>query len=405
MDVLRGFAILGIFLANLGSGFSWYREADHAAGPMLLQYLDHKLQFLYAMFLDGKFYSIFSLLFGWGIALQVKKGFVKGIDAVPIIRRRLLIMLCLGAFHLLLWPGDIVFFYALLGFILLPLRRFSNKTLLIVGGIFILLPIVLYAAKMNWPVLNAPAGLLYETGGKVYHILNGNTYEQDFINMIHNGTWWGILKGDIAGFFFRYGDLFFISRIWKVLGMFLVGYVVGRSDFYQTVKSNPKKLYPFIIEGLLIGLPAYFILAYFMTHFEGDYYQLKTNGLYQTIAYAMGVAPLAIAYAGMLAVAFQSAASRRALSLLAQVGKMAFSNYVLQTHIGNFVFLGPGLGYAGQVGPMFYTILGIIIFTLQVIGSTLWFQYFNFGPLEWLWRSATYNHLQPMKKRTAILNV
>ena len=74
MDVLRGFAILGIFIANLGSGFSFYSESAHATGPLLEPNLDHTMTFLHHMFIEGKFYSIFSLLFGWGIALHVKEG-------------------------------------------------------------------------------------------------------------------------------------------------------------------------------------------------------------------------------------------------------------------------------------------------------------------------------------------
>src|SRR6185436_8623411 len=88
MDVLRGFAILGIFIANLGSGFSWYDESANLTGPFLIKDWDHKMTFLHHMFIEGKFYSIFSLLFGWGIALQIKRGLAKGIDAVPTVRRR-----------------------------------------------------------------------------------------------------------------------------------------------------------------------------------------------------------------------------------------------------------------------------------------------------------------------------
>jgi len=83
MDVLRGFAILGIFIANLGSGFSLYSESDHATGPFLVPDLDHKASFLHHLFIEGKFYSIFSLLFGWGIALQVKRGYDAGITSLP----------------------------------------------------------------------------------------------------------------------------------------------------------------------------------------------------------------------------------------------------------------------------------------------------------------------------------
>ncbi|MFI5133865.1 MAG: DUF418 domain-containing protein, partial [Chitinophagales bacterium] len=164
MDVLRGFAILGIFIANLGSGFSWYSEDAHLTGSLLIPSWDHKMEFLHHMFIEGKFYSIFSLLFGWGIALQIKRGLAKGINAAPTVRRRLLFMLLLGAIHLMIWPGDIVFFYALLGFLLLPLRKFSNKTLLITGVILILSPILLYYLKMKFHELNYPAQKLNEIG-------------------------------------------------------------------------------------------------------------------------------------------------------------------------------------------------------------------------------------------------
>src|SRR5689334_3664781 len=161
MDVLRGFAILGIFIANLGSGFSWYNEDAHLKGPFLSSW-DHSMTFLHHMFIEGKFYSIFSLLFGWGIALQVKRGLAKGVNAIPTVRRRLLFMLLLGFIHLMIWPGDIVFFYALLGFLLIPLRKFSNKTLLITGCVLLLSPILLYWLKMEFPVLNYPAQQLNE---------------------------------------------------------------------------------------------------------------------------------------------------------------------------------------------------------------------------------------------------
>lgn len=399
MDVLRGFAILGIFIANLGTGFSWYKESASLTGPMLLPGWDHKMNYLHHMFIEGKFYSIFSLLFGWGIALQVKRGINKGTDALPTIKRRLVFMLLLGACHLLIWPGDIVFFYAMLGFLLLPFRKFSNKTLLITGGVLILLPILLYAAKMHWPWLNAPAGLLYETGGKVDYLLTGNRTEEDFHNLLLHGNWWDILKACIAGFFFRYGYLFFVSRIPKVLGMFLIGYVIGRTDFYKNILQHKKILYYTIGIGLLLGLPANYYLAYYMSWHEADYFALKPNGFYQTVVYALGVVPLALAYVAIFMLSFQTAAGKRILSVLAPVGKMAFSNYILQTLIGNFVFLGAGLGYMEKVGPVYFTLFGIIVFIFQIILSTAWLKYFNYGPLEWLWRSATYKKWQPMRKQ------
>ena len=402
MDVLRGFAILGIFIANLGSGFSGYNEQAHATGPYLLPEWDHKMTYLHQVFIEGKFYSIFSLLFGWGIALQFKRGEAKGINAAPTVRRRLLFMLLLGAFHLLIWTGDIVFFYALLGFILLPLRKLFDKTLLITGIILVLLPILLYAAKSHWLWLNDPAGFLFNTGQKLDAKLLGITEATNYNEFAKHASWWDMLKGNISGFFYRYGYLFFVSRVPKVLGMFLVGYVVGRSDFYKNIGQHKKLLYWIIGIGLAVGLPANYYLAHYMSWYEADYWNLKIKGLYQTIAYALGVAPLALTYVALFMLGFQTTAGKKILSVLAPVGKMAFSNYIMQSLIGNFVFLGPGLGYMGQVGPFYYTFFGIGVFIIQIITSNIWLNYFNYGPLEWLWRSATYKKWQPMRKQTAI---
>jgi len=397
MDVLRGFAILGIFIANL-AGFSFYKESAHETGPMLLPDLDHQMEFLHHVFIEGKFYSIFSLLFGWGIALQFRRAQAKGIDVLGTVKRRLFFMLILGALHLLIWPGDIVFFYAMLGFAFLPFRNFSNRTLLLTAGTLIVLPIALYAAKMHWEWPNVPAGLLYMTGEKVGVALTGITSEADFIKFAKTAGWWDILLSDIAAFFFRYGYLFFVSRIPKVLGLFCIGYVLGRANFYTHIQQHKTTVYVLTALGLLIGLPANLYLAHYMSYFMDDYWNLKSNGLYQTIAYALGVVPLALAYVGLLMLSFQTLIGKKVLSVLAPVGKMAFSNYIMHSLIGNFVFLGAGLGYIGKVGPFYYTFFGIGVFIVQIFISTLWLKYFNYGPLEWLWRSATYRKWQVFRK-------
>ena len=211
MDVLRGFAILGIFIANLGSGFSWYREDTNTTGPFLLPAWDPKMSFLHHMFIEGKFYSIFSLLFGWGIALQIKRGIACGTDALHTIKRRILFMLLLGFIHLLIWPGDIVFFYGLIGFLLLPLRKFSNKTLLITGGIIILSPIFLYGLNMLFHVLTYPSDKLNEAGMMVSGVMMDIRSEEEFMNKMHNGNWWDVFGANTGGIFFRYSCLFFLS--------------------------------------------------------------------------------------------------------------------------------------------------------------------------------------------------
>ena len=212
-------------------------------------------------------------------------------------------------------------------------------------------------------------------------------------------TWDWLLLSNVVGFFYRYNYLFFVSRIPKVLGIFLIGYVIGRSDFYKNILQHKKIVYWAIGIGLVVGLPANYFLAYYMSNHGGDYWQLKTKGLYQTIFYALGVAPLAMAYVGLFMLSFQKVAGKKVLSVFTPVGKMAFSNYILQTLIGSFVFLGPGLGYFGEVGPVYYTIFGVVVFIFQIILSTIWLKFFNYGPVEWIWRSATYKKWQPFLKK------
>ncbi len=398
MDVLRGLAILGILIANLTMGGLSWGPNKLESGPYFMPELDKSLSFLYAMFIDGKFYSIFSLLFGWGIALQIQRGMNGGLNPIPTIKRRLMFMLLLGFVHILIWPGDIVLFYAILGFMLLPFRRFTDKTLVITGASLILLPIFLYAAKLHWPVLNTPSLALKEMGNDFSFRLTGIDSEESFKLWVEQANWWDLLQSNFASIFYRFSYLLFISRIPKVLGMFLIGYALGRSNFYQTIIQNKKWAYRIIGLGLLIGLPANYFLAQYMTYFEEDYFTLKPNGFYQTLSYAFGVASLAIAYVGILLLVFQTTFGERILSIFAPVGKMAFSNYMMHSIVCNFVFLPMGLGYGGQVGTFYLTIFGLLLFTFQILLSTYWLRYYNYGPVEWLWRSLTYRTFQRMRK-------
>ena len=397
MDVLRGSAIFGILIANLTAGGLGWGPYDLDTGPFLLPELDARLDFFYTLFIEGKFYSIFSLLFGWGIALQIQRGENKEIDPMPILRRRLYFMLLLGLVHMLIWPGDIVLFYAILSFILLPLRRFSNKVLLISGALLILLPIALYSLKMIWPWTNAPAEAFRSIGQMIDKQWLGIDSDASYKAWVEMATWIDIFKSNVSGMFYRFGYLLFVSRIPKVLGMFLIGFVLGRSGFYKNISSNKRVLLWIIGTGLLIGLPANYALAHLSSTNGSAYYQLTINGLYQTIAYALGVAPLALAYTGFLMLIFQTALGNKSLSILAPVGKMAFTNYIMHSLVCQFVFLGAGLGYGGQLGTFYLTVFGITLFILQIIGSTLWLKFYQFGPAEWIWRSLTYGKIQPLK--------
>lgn len=153
-----------------------------------------------------------------------------------------------------------------------------------------------------------------------------------------------------------------------------------------------------LIIGIVIALPANYMLAEYMQLHDGSYNGYQSKGLFRTIAYALGVAPLAVAYIASFMLIFQTRAGKKILSLLAPAGKMAFTNYVMQTLIGNAVFLNAGLGYMAKVGPVYYTLFALLVFGCQVLFSTAWLKYHHYGPLEWIWRSATYGSWQPLRR-------
>jgi uncharacterized protein len=402
MDSLRGIAILGIFIANLGSGFSFYDASLNNSGPFFHS-LDKTFQFWQHVFIEGKFYSIFSLLFGWGMAIQLKRSEVKGLTPVKFMRRRLGFMFLLGLAHLLLlWTGDIVAFYALVGFVFLWVRKWNDRKLFITAVVMLCLPVLIYFLRMKWNVLAAPAGIMYMTGEKVDSVLTGFKSFDEFLINLKTGNYFFQLKSLVAGVFYRFGDLLFQSRALKVLGMFTLGYLLGRNDRYKQLIANSKLLWMIAVVGLLIGLPANYQLSKLME--TGLYYQLKIEGFYQSIAYALGVGPLALAYVALFFLFAQTAFGKKVTAVLQPVGKMAFTNYITHSIIGTLVFYGAGLGLVREVGPVYYTLLAFLVFIGQIILSTLWLKYFNYGPIEWLWRSATYKKWQPLKKTPHISN-
>ncbi|WP_319590308.1 DUF418 domain-containing protein [uncultured Draconibacterium sp.] len=394
LDLIRGISIFGILIVNL-RWFSLYTPGFK--GVFVFPEIDHVVRTLQYIFIEGKFYSMFSLLFGWGIALQIERSRKDDASTAAFIRRRLWFMLLLGGIHLFfIWEGDIVFLYGLAGFILVALRNYSNRTLLITGILLILSPILLYFLKMHFSWINWPSDILYEAGEKVYQmqgLIDQDTSRTPVLRETKNiFSIIGITWADAP---YRFAYLFFVSRIPKVLGTMLIGFVIARTDFYQKAMLHRKKLVQILIAGLLIFVPLNVVL-FLLVKNEEAYYALQPQGLYYTAFYSFTVFPLALVYMIGLALAFKKPWINKLLRPVLPVGRTAFSNYVGQSLIGIILFYGIGFGWAEQFGPLAWTILAVIIFTVQVIFSGLWLKYFRFGLLEWIWRSFTYGKIQPI---------
>jgi uncharacterized protein len=250
---------------------------------------------------------------------------------------------------------------------------------------------------MQFPVLSKPTDYFVAIGENLDEKLLGISKPEEFANLLRSGSLLDLIIYNFDGAFFRFGDLIFQSRFFKVLGMFLIGYSLGTSGYFKILLVNRRMLFIIVTLGFTIGLPANYLLAEFMRT-PANYRQFKIEGLYQTIAYAVGVAPLALAYVCLLALTFRNRVGDHIVKLFMPVGKMALTNYIFHSVSSIVIFYEVGFGLMGTLGPIAWTVFALVVFVCQIIFSTLWLHFFQFGPLEWIWRSLTYGKMQPISR-------
>jgi uncharacterized protein len=398
LDSLRGFALLGVFLINLMSFSGWLFIGSEEQAALVSSALDDLVYFLFTLLAEGKFYSLFSLLFGIGFAIQMLRAEEKRIDFAPRFRRRLWVLAGIGMIHLwVFWLGDILVLYALLGFLLLPMRRLGDRPLLVAAAALILAPIAVHAAfVLSKGALN-PAPTLLALAERVDDSLGFPVAGYPwFMGQI---GWVEFFQVNVSGPLWRFGGLLQESRALKVFGMFLVGFVAARRLNFRNFSEHRALLRQVLVWGLVLGLSVNVFWAWIKVGVRPDF--LSWAGVAESVGYAIGIAPLALAYAAGFALLCERGWWKRLLGKLAPAGRMALTNYLMQTAFGIAIFYGVGLGLVGKVGPALVLPLALLIFVAQVRASALWLRYFRYGPVEWLWRSLTYGRRQPMRLRAA----
>lgn len=386
LDVLRGFALFGIFLINLGSftGFIFMTPADMAATSTAA--IDKPFALVILWLAYGKFYTLFSLLFGVGFALQLARTPEGDAHVVGRFRRRLLVLLGIGVLHSLVWEGDILAFYALVGFLLVPLRRLSQRALLATAAMLVAMPVVQHAIVLASNGALDPGAPLLQAGRRHLESLGLSADTQPFPYLKYAG-WADYLRFQTSGFWFRYADLLTTGRPYKVLAMFVLGLWVGRSGLLRDLRAWTPVFRRVRTVGFLVGLPA--ALAQVLLLVSGAPPH-SMPGLVESVAYALGVAPLALAYAAQVALLWQSPSWNARLVRLMPVGRMALTMYLTQTLIGVGLCYGVGLGLMGEVGPALWIPIALAVVASQALVAWRWLGRYRQGPVEGLWRRLVY---------------
>jgi len=383
VDILRGFAILGILVANM-AGFAGFSNDPQAwTDP-----LDRAILILTRFLVEAKFYSLFSFLFGWGMAVQMARAKARGTRFAPLWLRRMLILLIFGLIHgLLIWSGDILTLYALYGILLLPFGNRSQKTILISATLALLLSIV----------LTLPGGALDAFRAWYEHatsFLRSGTYSE---GLYATGTYREITRLRIQEFFS--GRSWFLYTFGNIFGMFLLGLYAGKRRIFQEIDRHLPLLRHILWAGLAIGVV--FNGLYVLTLLNAElvspqHYRMVSRG-----ARTIGAPALMLFYVSGIILLAQKDVWQQRLAPLASVGRMALTNYLLQSVVCTLIFYSYGLGLYGEADPLLGLIFTVVIYLAQIRFSEWWLGRYRFGPAEWLWRTLTYGRFQPLRRGTA----
>ncbi len=387
IDVLRGFAIFGILVVNMLAFSGASRGAYNLGwGDPLDQYFILASEFL----IRAKFYSLFSFLFGWGIALQISRAQQRNAPYLRITLRRLFILLLIGAIHgMLIWSGDILTTYALFGFILLLFHKRSGRVLLPAVGFLLILAVVLV-----WP--GETMDNFRQWYSNIFSFLPDQPFNESILG---TGTYRQITQLRVSNFLRGLSNALFYFG--NVFSMILLGFYAGKRRLFRDQDQHLGTLRWILVVGLVAGviLNGLFVLAsWWLAHSWPAWPPAAYGQVVRIAARTFGAPALSLFYVSLFTLLYRREGWPGRLAPLAAVGRMALSNYLMQSVVATFIFYSHGFKLYGRVSPLFGLLLTILIFVGQVRFSEWWLERYRFGPAEWLWRSLTYGRWQALRK-------
>ncbi|MCX7032970.1 MAG: DUF418 domain-containing protein [Arenimonas sp.] len=397
LDVLRGFALVGILLMNIEAMVGPLDGALTGIDPALTG-ADRWADALVYFFVQGKFYPLFSLLFGMGFAVMMQRAVDAGRPFVRVYLRRVLALLAMGLAHaLLVWSGDILTSYALVALLLLLFFRDTPQSRLPRWAIGLML-LPLWLMLLSGAMVEV-AGMLPESAAEMARVVEESNAEMAAMLEAQRqaqgqGTYWEAVaqRGEDLALMLGY----LVMWGWQLLGLFLLGAWFVRSGAI----AGPEG-FPVLFARLRwVALPAGMVMmAVSMVLTPTS--SMGPMGLRDSFAMCLAMAGgvlMCLGYLAWIVRGLQSASVAGGLKVLAPAGRMALTNYLAQSVICTFIFSGYGLGYFEQLPRAWQVPFVLGFYSLQVLASHAWLARFRFGPMEWLWRAATYLQWPPMRR-------
>ncbi len=414
LDAIRGVALLGILLMNI-IGFGLYKAYYDPTNSGGATGWDFKVWWINTMFFEGTMRGMFSMLFGAGIVLFNSRT-VNGLPSIEVTDayyRRTLWLLLFGVIHayLLLWAGEILFPYAVVGLVAYSFRNLAPRKLIIAGIVMSTILTALnvkdyykaenafasYTAALKAEDSNgSPAGKNKTAMSEWETIVADKKATPEAYNDLktaYSKSYFSIVWYRSAIIQIRQSVWVYRMWIWDVFSMLLFGMAFFKNGIFKAEKST-RYYIAMVLGGYLIGVATnYWETTYLVEN------NFSIRAFYLTdITHELGRVPTTIGHVGLIMLFIKSGILPFLQKALAAVGQMAFSNYIMHTIICVTIFMGFGFGMYGKLQrhELYYIVFCIWIF--QLIASPIWLKYYRFGPLEWAWRSLTYWQRQPFKK-------
>ncbi len=384
LDVLRGLALLGILLMNMEAFVGPLDLSTSGIDPHW-QGVDRWADAFVYIFVQGKFFTLFSLLFGAGFAVMAQRAEVAGRDFTRFYLRRSLGLLGIGLVHaLLLWSGDILVVYALLSFLLLAFREAPRAWLPVMG-------VLAYLAAVGLMLLLGALMLLVPDEVTAAQATHAQAAIEAQRQAYGHGTYGQAVLQRLRDFGASLGALLVVGP--QVLGMFLIGSWFARSGAIAHPDAH-QRLFTWLRRGALpLGLALMLACTWYQPWLAPGRFDLRSAAVYGGSALAGLLMCL-----GYLAWGVRWS---HALRWLAPAGRMALSNYLGQSLVCTLLFYGYGLGWFEQMGRAWQLLFAVALFAAQVALSRAWLRHFRLGPMEWLWRAITYWRWPPLRRDAA----
>ena len=373
LDVLRGVALFGVLWVNLLTLFrvSLFEHlvTFHTHPGIVNEWID----LVTAWLIEFKAFTVFSFLFGVGVAIQIERTTLRGARTSNFLLRRFAILLVIGMVHMfLIWNGDILCLYAVCGLLVIPVLRLPTWLLVCLG---------VAAIAFNFaPVCGA--FLPSEKVMRAHAASSTPVYARGSFTEILDLRWretWSLMVPLLS------------NALPRTFGLMLLGMAAWRAEILKRPAGHRRFLGIFFLGATLVGALATSLI--FWSAITGK--ALPTPSV---LTEALSYIPLALGLASRLTLWLSHAPTGRLIDLLAAAGRMALTNYLVQSIVFSFIFYGYGLQLFGKLSPTLAAIIGVAVFTVQLIISFTWLRACHFGPVEWLWRSLTYGSWQEMRR-------